>query len=153
AAVAPGPAAPESRDRVERGRRDRYDRRHEEAAAARRDRCPGHHRHEEGALGLTFGTALPAPPVPRRGGGEGRRRSHAQRASTPTPTAASSAPPPTAAWRGAGRGTRSRRGTRRVKRRTSQPRRRAVRSSSRSGLTATGCPTASSIGRSVAESL
>ena len=58
-----------------------------------------------------------------------------------------------AACRGACMGTRSRRGTRWVKRRTSQPLAFAVRSSSRSGLTATACPTASSMGLSVAESL
>ena len=39
-----------------------------------------------------------------------------------------------------------------VKWRTSQPRSRAILASARSGLTATGRPTASSIGRSVAES-
>jgi hypothetical protein len=50
-------------------------------------------------------------------------------------------------------GTRSRRGTPRENLRTSQLRARAARSSSRSGFTATGWPTASSIGISVAESL
>jgi hypothetical protein len=67
--------------------------------------------------------------------------------------AATIAPPPSAACRGAGIGTRSRKGTRWLNRRTSHPLTLAARSSSRSGLTAMACPTASSIGRSVAESL
>src|SRR5438094_182031 len=51
-----------------------------------------------------------------------------------------------------GIGTRSRSRTGFTNRRTSHSRSRATRSRARSGFTATGCPTFSSIGRSVTES-
>ena len=53
---------------------------------------------------------------------------------------------------GVERPTRSRRRMGLVKWRVSHPRSRAIRASARSALTATGRPTASSMGRSVAES-
>src|SRR4029450_3848419 len=120
-------------------------------------RCAGHHRHQEGALGvLTTFVADPArrPPLQRRvGAGGGGRGSHNQRAATAAISAARTAPPPRAACRGAGIGTLSRSGTLWVNRRISHPLALAARRSSASGLTTTGWPTASSIGRSVAESL
>src|SRR5262245_17806330 len=117
-------------------RRSGYARHHEEAASPPRDRRAGHRRCEEGArrlLRLGAGTpalALALTVVPhqsrfrapgREDGAGGRHRSHNQRAASPAPTAATTAPPPTAAWRGAGIGTRSRNGTLRVNRRTSHP--------------------------------
>src|SRR5918997_3043795 len=128
---------------------------HEEASAARRHRRARHPCHEEGAGRLIL-DAAPAPDPPphwRRVWGGGCRLSHSQRATIAVPTVAAIAPPPTAAGPGAGVGARSRNGTRWVNRRTSHPAVFAARSSSRSGLTAMAWPTASSIGRSVAESL
>ena len=108
--------------------------RHEEAAHPHRLRCAGLDRGQEGSGAVT------AP----------LRRHHHH---TPTARAtAAAALPPIAACFGAGMGTRSRSGTSRRNCSTCHPRSRAARNSSRSGFTATGCPTAASIGMSVAES-
>ena len=138
--------------------------RHEEALGSRRRPRPGRLRGEEAAGRLTLIAAEPSPSrrAARSGAparfatGRRRRRRPAGATTTSAPTAtvatAANVAAPMAVWRGGGMGTRSRSGTPWRNCRTSQPRSAATRARSRSGLTANGWPTASSIGMSVAES-
>src|SRR5207237_6470780 len=113
---------------------------HEEADPAADPHRTRSRRGQEAASRLT--------PSTLDGGGSAWRRFHHNAATPP----ATSAVAPTAVGAGGGVGTRSRSRTGRSNLRTSHPRSRATRANSRSGLTTTGWPTASSIGRSVAES-
>ena len=86
-----------------------------------------------------------------RGSGSPAARRSARAGSCARPRARREPAPPAPRRRRARRATRSRRPSR-SKRRISQPSSRATRASSESGLTATGWPTARSIGRSDSES-
>ena len=87
------------------------------------------------------------------GGGIAFRIRHHTTSPAPAPASTAISTPAAMSRRGGGIAVRSRNGTWFVKVRVSQLRSRAMRPSSRSALTATGWPTTSSIGTSVAESL